>query len=90
MDGRKHVKNRIFEVEQSLDTYVFEHRLEGVAVNSCRCTPEHGRVVVTALVEGAIAYDFEIQVRKNSDFRRTVDDPETIFNIMYKKGEKPR
>ena len=83
MDGELHVTDRILGLEMKLERYVGDRNLEGVAVTRGKWTPEHGQVVVNALLDGIVPPAFRTTVRKSVAFNRAWDDPEAVFKIMY-------
>ena len=88
MEGHKGVMDRILALEQKIEKYVEDRNLEGVAVTKGKWTPEHGQVVVNALLDGVVLPAFRTTIRKAVTFHRVFDDPLRVIEIIYPKGEK--
>lgn len=74
-------------MEYNLGTYLVEQQFEGVAVNNYRWVPEHGRIVVNALVEGPTPHGFQIQIVRTVEIDRVVDIPQGVLKSCIREGE---
>lgn len=76
------VEESSFRPQKLLINFIADDNLEQVVEEDGEWTPEHGKVIVNALIAGIAPLDFKQNAKKSAEYARIADEPGLGFEIM--------
>lgn len=88
MDIGCNVEERSFRLQNLLINFVAGKNLKWIVEGDGEWTPEHGTLVVDAVVAGSMSFNTMQIVKISVEYTRFVDKPDRVFESMDEEGGK--